>query len=157
MKGRKMVAKAFCVWLMAVLVGLLYAEHIQAAQWKEYASDSEGKHYYDKATLTQPSPGVMSVMTSVLYGEEGKKLYLVRRQKSGMTNTGFDRLYYRLVRYEMNCFSAAKEATVLEVWELSRDGGTLDYAKAGNPAQWTAIPEESHLEKLYKTICPTKR
>ena len=157
MKGRKMVAKTLCTGLIMVLIDLLCAGQIQAAEWKQYALDSEGKQYYDKATVTQPSPGIISVTTSVLYSEEGKKLYLGRRQKSGMSNGGFDKLHYRVVRHEVNCFSAAKEFTMLEVWELSHDGRTLDYARAGNPKEWMAIPQESHLEQLYKIICPAKR
>jgi hypothetical protein len=152
-----MLLRTHLAWPILLLVAFLPTAQSGAVEWKQYGSDSEGKHYYDGADVTQPSTGIIGVMTSLLYSEEAKKLYLNRRQKSGMSNAGFDKLYYRAVRYEVNCFSAAKEFTILEVWELTRDGRTLDYARSGSHKEWNPISDGSLLDQLHKIVCPVKR
>ncbi len=129
---------------------------LQAVDWVSYGSDAEGKHYYDRSAIVQAA-GIANVQTAVVYTSEGRTLYLARRQKAGMSNKGLEQVHYRVVRYDINCFSNRKEFATLEVWELSREGKTLDYARTGGYKDWHDVPEGTPLEQLYKAVCPARR
>jgi hypothetical protein len=125
--------------------------------WTLYGSDSDGRHYYSLGAGSQPSPGIVSTWTQVVYNEEGKKRYIEKRQQHGFKTEGYDKFSHRNVLYEVNCFSEKKEICIMEVSELTGDGKTLDYAKAGTYKDWTEIPKDSVLAVLYKKVCPEKR
>ncbi len=76
--------------------------------------------------------------TKIIYSEEGKKNYIAKRQKNSLPVQGFENLYARTVLYGLNCVSEKGELVVLEVFELTKDGKTLDYAKSGSYKNWTA-------------------
>jgi len=129
---------------------------VQTKDWKKYASDSDGDYYY-KMDAKESSPGIVRVWSQVVFNEQGKEKYLQKRQQSGFSIEGYKQLSHRSVLYELNCFSARKEICIQEVLELSKDGKTLDYAKAGTYKDWSDIPPGSVYETLYTTVCPEKK
>jgi len=129
---------------------------VQKTDWEKFASDEDGDHYY-KMDAIEPSPGIARVWSQVVFNQEGKQHYIQKRQKVGFSIAGYDKLSLRSVLYEINCFSKKKEICIQEVFELTRDGKTLDYAKAGTYKDWTNIPPGSIYDKLYVVACPAKR
>jgi hypothetical protein len=124
--------------------------------WQFYNSDKEGDHYYRMEKMEKPSPGIVRAWDKLIYSKEGKELYLSKRARSGMFTEGLGELTHRSVLYELNCFSERGEYHVVEMFERSKEGTTLDYAKSGSYKDWTHAPEGSFLETLMKTVCPAK-
>jgi hypothetical protein len=129
----------------------------QPKQWTLYGSDTDGAHYYRASDNPEPSPGIVRVWTQVVYNEEGRKRYADKRGTYKFATAGYEDFSHRNVLYEINCFSKKKEICIQEVYELTKDGKSLDYARAGTYKDWSDIPEGSVYETLYKTVCPEKR
>jgi hypothetical protein len=132
------------------------AETVQSSEWKEYGSDEDGNHYYRVDATPQPSPGIIRVWSQLLFNEEGRARYIQKRQKVGFAIEGYDQLSHRNVLYEINCFSEKREICIQEVLELTKEGKTLDYAKAGTYKDWSDIPPGSIYEKLCAAVCPAR-
>jgi hypothetical protein len=127
------------------------------ADWTYYATDKEGRHYYSKVEETATSPGVVHVWNRVDFSEEGKNLYLAKRNSISLSMEGYQQLARRNVLYELNCFSATREVSIQEVFDLTAEGKTLDYAKAGSYKDWQDVPSDSTLDELCKIVCPAKQ
>jgi hypothetical protein len=125
--------------------------------WKKFGTDHDGDHYYRFDDSGKAFPDIFSIKTRLVYSEEGKKRYIEERRQARLSLKDFDKLSSRTVLYGLNCFSKTKELCVLEVFELSQDGATLDYAKAGSYKDWKTISEETIHEALYKVACPEKK
>jgi hypothetical protein len=148
------------VFGMAVLllaIVFLVAPAFALGTWTFYGTDKEGKHLYQKAEQGNQSPGIERVWDELLYSPEGRAGYIEKRRRHKHGVEGFESLEYRMVLYELNCFSDRKEYVVLEVFEMDRQGKTLDYARAGSYKDWQDIPEGSIVDLFYKAVCPAKR
>lgn len=130
---------------------------INDTDWKKYGTDEDGDHLYRFDQSSKAFPDILSVKTKIIYSEQGKKNYIAKRQKNSLPVQGFDDLYARTVLYGLNCVSEKGELVVLEVFELTRDGKTLDYAKSGSYKNWTHIPEGSVYAELHRVICPEQK
>jgi hypothetical protein len=130
---------------------------IPPAEWTFYGSDTDGAHYYKAAAESNPSPGIVRVWTQVVYNQEGKQRYIDKRGTYKFSTAGYEDFSHRNVLYEINCFSKKKEVCIQEVRELTKDGKSLDYAKAGTYKDWSDIPPGSVYETLYRKACPEKR
>ncbi len=126
------------------------------ANWTHFATDKEGRHYYSKVEDAAVSPGIVRVWTRLDFSDEGKNLYIAKRNSISLSNEGYDRLIRRNVLYEINCFSKRRELAIQEVFDLTADGTTLDYAKAGSYKDWQDVPPDSTLDELCKIVCPAK-
>ncbi len=129
----------------------------RASEWTFYGSDKDGRHFYSKVEETKTSAGIVRVWTRLDFSEEGKNLYLAKRNSIAMPLQGYEQLTRQNVLYELNCFSERRESSTQEVFDLTGDGKTLDYAKAGSYKDWQDVPPDSLLEELCKIVCPTKR
>jgi hypothetical protein len=125
--------------------------------WKKYGTDEEGDHFYRFDQSSKAFPDILSVKTKIIYSEQGKKNYITKRQKNSLPVQGFENVYARTVLYGLNCVSEKGELVVLEVFELTKDGKTLDYAKSGTYKNWTHIPPESVYAELHRVICPEQK
>ena len=130
---------------------------VKSTDWKKYGTDEDGDHFYRFDQSSKAFPDVLSVKTKIIYSEEGKKRYITNRQKNSLPVQGFETLYARTVLYGLNCVSEKGELVILEVFELAKDGKTLDYAKSGSYKNWTHIPPESVYAELHRVICPENR
>ena len=130
---------------------------MKSTDWKVYGVDEDGEHSYRFDDSGKAFPDVLSVKTKIIYSEEGKKKYLEKRQKSRLPVAGFDNLHSRTVLFGLNCVSRNREICVLEVFELAKDGKTLDYAKTGSYKQWNQIPPDSVYNKLADIVCPEQK
>ncbi len=126
-------------------------------QWTSYGEDKEGRHYYSKADDSANSPGIVRVWTRLDFSEEGKNLYLAKRNSVSMPLEGYKQLARRMVLYEVNCFSTRREIAIQEVFDLTADEKTLDYAKAGSYKDWQDVPPDSTLNDLCTIVCPQKQ
>jgi hypothetical protein len=130
---------------------------LKNTEWTFYGSDQDGDHYHKIDTSKTSSPGIVRIWSQIIFNEEGKKRYIETRKKVGLSIAGYENLSHRNVLYELNCFSGKKELCIQEVLELTTDGKTLDYGKAGTYKDWSEIPGGSIYEQLHKTVCPEKR
>lgn len=119
-----------------------------------YATDPEGDHYYGAIPSDSASTSKVEVWSQLVYSDEGKGAYLKKRRQNGMSVDGFDGLSQRTVRFELACASSKKEYAVIEVFEVTKDGKTLDYARTGSAKDWNAVPQGSFLDKLAAVACP---
>ena len=126
------------------------------ANWTYYGTDKDGRHFYSKVEGTNASPGVVRVWTRLDFSDEGKNLYLAKRNSVAMPLQGYEQVTRRNVLYELNCFSDRREFSTQEVFDLTAEGKTLDYAKAGSYKDWQDVPPDSVLYELCKIVCPPK-
>jgi hypothetical protein len=126
------------------------------ADWTQYGTDKEGRHYYSKVEEGKTSPGILRVWARLDFSEEGKNLYLAKRNHIAMSLAGYEQLTRRNVLYELNCFSNKPEFSTQEVFDLTAEGKTLDYAKGGSYKDWQDVPPDSVLDELCKIVCPPK-
>ena len=129
----------------------------KTTDWKKYGTDEYGDHFYRFDGSGKAFPDIFSIKTRLVYNEEGRKRYIEERHRARLTLKDFDKLGSRTVLYGINCVSKTKELCILEVFELTQDGATLDYAKTGSYKDWKAIPEGSIQEALYRVACPEQR
>jgi hypothetical protein len=127
---------------------------VKSTDWKKYGTDEDGDHFYRFDESGNAFPDVLSVKTKLVYSEEGKKAYIEKRRAARISDQGFDELSSRTVLYGLNCVSKTKEFCVLEVFELTKEGKTLDYAKTGSYKNWNPIPQGTVYENLSRIICP---
>jgi hypothetical protein len=129
----------------------------KGTEWKKFGTDQDGDHFYRFDESSKSFPDILSVKTRLVYSEEGKKGYIAKRQAAKLPIQGFDELDSRTVLYGLNCVSKRKEICVLEVFELTGEGKTLDYAKTGSYKQWNEIPPGTVYDELQRIICPEKK
>jgi hypothetical protein len=124
--------------------------------WTYLGKDEEGDHYYHPDS-EKGSPGVERVWTKVVFTPEGRDHYTRKRRAVEFKTEGYDGLSHRNVLWELNCFSQKREYSTQEVFELTKDGNILDYARAGTYKDWQAVPAGSVMEKLCTIVCPEQR
>ncbi|MEN6616349.1 MAG: hypothetical protein ABFD12_07300 [Syntrophorhabdus sp.] len=132
-------------------------EDIKSTDWKKFGTDHEGDHYYRFDDSSKAFPDVLSVKTKIVYSESGKKSYIQKRMKNSLPVQGFESLDTRTVLYGLNCVSKNRELVVLEVFELTKDGQTLDYARTGSYKNWAHIPPGSVYDELATIVCPSAK
>jgi hypothetical protein len=130
---------------------------VLAKNWTFYGTDKEGKHLYQKVEQGNQSPGIVKVWDELIYSPEGRAGYIEKRKLHKHPVVGFENVTYRMVLYELNCFSKRKEYVVLEVFEMDGDGRTLDYARAGSYKDWQDTPDGSVIDLLHHAVCPARR
>jgi hypothetical protein len=131
---------------------------VKSTQWTKFGSDPDGDHFYRFDASSKNFPDVLSVKTRLVYNEEGKKRYVEARRKAKLPAEGLEQqLDSRTVLYGLNCVSKQRELCVLEVFELTKDGKTLDYAKTGSYKDWSHIPPGTVYEELARIICPDRK
>jgi hypothetical protein len=130
---------------------------VKSTEWKKFGTDKEGDHFYRFDESSKAFPDVLSIKTRLVYSEEGKKGYIAKRQAAKLPTQGFEQLDSRTVLYGLNCVSKTKEICVLEIFELTKEGKTLDYAKAGSYKDWNEIPPGTVYDELHRVICPEKK
>jgi hypothetical protein len=129
----------------------------KTTDWKKYGTNEDGEHFYRFDESGKAFPDMFSVKTRLVYSEEGKKRYIEQRRQARLPLKDFDRLSSRTVLYGLNCVSKTKEVCILEVFELTAEGATLDYAKAGSYKDWKPIGDGTIEDALYKLMCPEKK
>ncbi len=130
---------------------------VKSTEWKKYGTDQDGDHFFRFDESGKAFPDMFSVKTRLVYSEEGKKRYIEQRRQARLALKDFDKLGSRTVLYGINCVSKTKELCVLEVFELTQDGATLDYAKSGSYKDWKAISDGTIHDALYQIMCPGKK
>lgn len=116
--------------------------------------DSEGVCHYTLEQQGDVRPGNRRAWTRLVYSEEGKKQYLIKRLQNNMFTIGFDRLQERTILYEFKCSKNPVEYAIVEVFEIDNQGKTLDYGKTGSSKDWEAVPEGSAIYELAQKTCP---
>ncbi len=120
-----------------------------------YAEDGEGRLYYVIEGAGAAPEGQARAWSRLIYAEEGKKAYITKRRQRNMFTEGFDRLAHRDILYEFKCAKDPREYAIIEVFEVDREGKTLDYGKTGSSKDWEAIPQGTTIEKLALKACPS--
>jgi hypothetical protein len=154
------VMRRYGVWCIVAVWGAMalgLSSAANAAGWVPYGKDEEGQHFYQLDTRKKASPGIVRVWTQVIFSPEGRAKYIEKRQKYKFPITGYEKLSHRTVLYELNCFSEKRENSVQEVFEVTTDKATLDYARAGTYKDWQEIPAGCMLDRLADIVCPERR
>lgn len=122
--------------------------------WQALATDGEGEHHYviDKR-LGDPGQ-VVGAWDRLTYSKEGRQKYILKRQRNGLFTTGMDTLASRFTLYDLKCGKKPRQYAIMKVFEVSEDGRTLDYGKAGSQKDWEDIPAETIVDRLAKIACP---
>lgn len=152
--------KKYRVWFIAAVWGALalgLSFSADAEDWISYGKDEEGQHFYRLDSSKKMSPGIVRVWTQVIFTPEGRARYIEKRQKYKFPTEGYEKLHHRTVLYELNCFSEKRENSVQEVFEVTSDKKTLDYARAGTYKDWQEMPRGCMLDKLADIVCPERR
>lgn len=121
-----------------------------------YVTDHEGTHHYAIERENTGSKGTVRVWSRLLYTDDGKKAYILKRRQRNIFVDGFDKVTHRDVLYELKCTEDPAEYAIIEVFEVNGEGKTIDYGRSGSSRDWEAIPEGTTIEKLAKAVCPTK-
>jgi hypothetical protein len=155
------VCVSFIMWLKGQAdqqpVPAAAINDVKSTEWRKFGTDQDGDHFYRFDESGKAFPDVPSVKTRLVYSEEGKKGYIAKRQQAQLPTQGFEKLASRTVLYGVNCVSKRKEICVLEIFELTEEGKTLDYAKAGSYKDWNDIPQGTVYDELQKIVCPEKK
>jgi len=120
--------------------------------WQELTKDADGEHAYI-IEKPQGSGEPVGAWDRLTYSEEGRKNYVVKRQRNGMFTTGMESLARRYTLYNIRCGAEPKYA-IIKVFEVSREGKTLDYGKTGSQKDWDGIPAGTIVDRLGKIACP---
>ncbi len=126
------------------------------AEWTYYTRNDEGEHFYHPDESAKGSPGIVRVWTQVRFTSEGRNRYIQKRQAAAFKTEGYEALSHRNVLYELNCFSKKREYSTQEVFELTKEGKTLDYARAGTYKDWQEVPPGSAIDGLFQLVCPKR-
>jgi hypothetical protein len=129
----------------------------KSTEWMRLGSDHYGDYSYRFDESGKPFPDVFSVKTRLVYSEEGKNRYFAERQQARLPIQGFEKLDTRTVLYGLNCLANTPELCILEIFEITKDGTVLDYAKAGSYKDWKQIAEGSIEDKLFRVACQGKK
>lgn len=122
--------------------------------WQALSTDAEGEHHYVIEKKQGQSGEVVSVWERLTYSKEGRENYIAKRRRNGMFITGMDTLVSRYIFYDIKCNREEPKYAIMKVFEVSRDGRTLDYGKTGSQKDWEDIPADTVVDKLAKTACP---
>ena len=124
---------------------------------QKYASDKDGDYYYSIAsTSKKTSAENIAVWSRLVYSQDGLNAYIIKRKRNGLFTEGLEQLSQRNVLYEFKCSKDKPEYTVLELFEVGKDGKTLDYGRVDKDREWGYVPPGFHLEYLAKAICTDK-
>jgi hypothetical protein len=130
---------------------------VRTTDWKKFGTDEDGDHYYRFDESGKAFPDVFSVKTRLVYSEAGRNRYIEERRQARLTVKDFDKVTSRTVLYGINCFAKTPELCILEVFELTKEGATLDYARAGSYKDWKHIGEGTIHEALFKVVCQDRK
>jgi len=120
-----------------------------------YTTDHEGAHYYVLEHEPSLSNGHVRAWSRLIYTQDGKTNYILRRRQRNIFVEGFDKVAQRDILYEFECTKNPVEYAVIEVFEVDETGKTLDYGKIGSSKDWEAIPEGTNIDKLAQIVCPS--
>jgi hypothetical protein len=155
------VSVCFIMWLKGQAdqqpVPAAAVSDVKSTEWKKFGTDTDGEHFYRFDASSKDFPDVLSVKTRLVYSEEGKRRYMEARRQAKLPTEGLEQLDSRTVLYGLNCVSKKKEICVLEIFELTKGGKTLDYAKSGSYKDWSVIPPGTVYDELQRVICPEKK
>ena len=122
---------------------------------QQYASDSEGTHFYALEQQNKTPAGNVRVWSKLVYTQDSKNSYIMKRRQRNFFIEGFDHLIQRNVLYEFACNNNPLQYAIIEVFEVDEKGMTLDYGKAGSSRDWGDIPQRTVIEKLAQIVCPS--
>ncbi|MBP7527783.1 MAG: hypothetical protein KA801_07655 [Syntrophorhabdaceae bacterium] len=126
----------------------------QKSGWQGLSIDAEGEHHCVVEKKADGNGEIVGVWDRLTYTREGRDNYIQKRRRNGMFLTGMETLAYRYILYDLKCAMQPKRYTIMKVFEVSGDGKTLDYGKAGSQKDWEDIPEGTIIDKLAKVACP---
>jgi len=121
--------------------------------WQALITDGDGEHHYVIEKGQGGSGQTAGVWDRLTYSKEGRENYVLKRRKNGMFITGMDTLASRFTLYELRCGKDPRQYAIMKVFEVSQDGKTLDYGKAGSQKDWEDIPGQTIVDRLAKIAC----
>ena len=175
MQGKTLTVKKLLI--MGVIIGLcviaiayfiIFTQHRRAleasregtlpktkelASLQPYTTDNEGVHSYALEQQSEAFRGNVRAWSRLIYTQNGKNEYILKRKQINMFTEGFDGLARRDILYEFKCNKDPMEYAIIEVFEVDGQGKTLDYGKTGSSKDWEAIPLGTTIDKLAQTGC----
>lgn len=135
--------------------GGLFPKMPDIGDLRQYASGSEGDYYYTENRIAEKSsPENKMIWSRLVYSQKGRDSYIDTRRHNGLFTEGLEDLQQRNVLYEFRCNREKAGYAVVEIFEVGKDGKTLDYGNAGKDRDWGEPPPGSPMEKLAGQVCP---
>jgi surface-adhesin protein E len=136
------------VFVLCLLAGFNPAGAAEAG-WKLLHSESEhSEYFYDKGSLDKSAEGIVTVMTKVVYGKEGKAEVLESRGNA----KAYQDLAYTLYQYGINC--ATRQSRLQQIAHVDAKGKRIAEFNLVGKTEWEAIPVGSRLDMLADEECP---
>ena len=134
------------VFVVCLLVG--YNPAGAETGWQLLHSEPEhSEHFYDKGSLVKSAEGIVTVMTKVVYGKEGKAEVLEGRANA----KAYQDLAYTLYQYGINC--ATRQSRLQQIAHVDAKGKRIAEFNLAGKTEWEAIPAGSRLDMLADEEC----
>jgi hypothetical protein len=120
----------------------------QEAGWLLLHSEPEHSEFlYDKGSLDKSAEGILTVMTKVVYGKEGKAEVLEGRANA----KAYQDLAYTLYQYGINC--AMRQSRLQQIAHVDGKGKRIAEFNLAGKTEWEEIPAGSRLDMLLEQEC----
>ncbi len=131
-----------------------FPKMIELTDVRKYDSDDDGDYFYsiDNSHKKISEQSIM-VWSRLVYSINGRDRYIQKRKYNGLFVEGLENLAQRNTLYEFKCAQDKAEYAVAAVFEIGKDGRTLDYGSTGKDREWGYTLPGSSLEKLSVILC----
>jgi hypothetical protein len=125
-------------------------------RWKFLDFDSFGTaHFYDSESIVV-SGNIVKVWKKLICSERDKQDYIKNLKRNKLNVRGYEKLDHTLSLVKIDCFK--KKYQILEVIDYASDGSVLESVDIPEfLAEWSSIPPNSMIERLFEEVCETEK
>lgn len=136
----------------------LFCAEVSATEWAYFGTDNfRNDRFYDKETLRKLPNGIIRAWEKMIYSDEGRNMYILRRISKGSDVKAYEALGYSLDLWEIDCIKM--ESRLMATYDHPTHGVALQsYTYHYQPSEgWDPIIPDSMGHAMYKTVCPPKK
>lgn len=141
------------VFLSLMIIILLPGCQNSSSDWVKYKEDNDGNVYlYDKMKIKKDlENNTIQVWAKQLFSDEGRTIELQARIKDGLSIEGYDKLAYKICRYEIDC--RQQGIIILSISHFDKDGKSLYFGTDKGEKKMFHIDPDSTSGSLFKELC----
>ena len=132
-----------------VFLFLLFAGHIQAAEWVFCESNHSGHLYYDKSSIMKVRD-IAQVRTMAILNDDGKANLNNALKKIGKASRNADMVSYSISSEEFDCRNRKLKISSMTIY--NEKGGAIHSLDVKND-DWDNIIPETNGDILGKIVC----
>jgi hypothetical protein len=144
-----METKNLQITLGFVILFLLFAGHLQAAEWVFCESNPSGHLYYDKSSILK-ARDMAQVRTMAILNDDGKAKLNDALKKIGKTARNADTVSYSISSEEFDCLKRKLKISSMTIY--NEKGGAIHTLAVKND-DWENIIPETNGDILAKIVC----